>query len=484
MSESSQFKRKEEQELRAKQKRTRIRAAIIFVLAVIIITGSFVVNSDYFYTGTAAVSVGDVEYSAAELSYFYQNEYSSFTNSLGDMASLVIDSSKPLDEQYYTEDQTFHDYFISLAETDLANVTAACRAAEAEGMTLSEDSVASVDQEISNVETYAMLYGTTADILLQDTYGKGFTAEIYRHMLEMQALANQYTTAKAESFEYTEEELKANYAENKDDYDIFGYYVYYIENGDDAEAAYALADEIALAEDGEEFAQLVYDNAPEDSKSNYEDPESTLYYSMGSTLSSYDYGDWLKESGRSANDTTVIESSSGGGYYVLMFVSRDDNNYQSVSMRHILVKVEADEDGNYTTEAINTARAAIDEIAAEFNSGDKTEDSFAALANEKSEDEGSNTNGGLYEHVYHNQMVEPINDYIFDSARKAGDTEIIYYEGSNYAGYHLVYFVGEDGLYCDYIADTNLRNADFSSWLTAESAKYPITEHYSIRFVG
>ena len=36
-------------------------------------------------------------------------------------------------------------------------------------------------------------------------------------------------------------------------------------------------------------------------------------------------------------------------------------------------------------------------IRAEFEAGDKTEESFAALAEEYSEDTGSNTNGGLYD---------------------------------------------------------------------------------------
>ena len=167
-----------------------------------------------------------------------------------------------------------------------------------------------------------------------------------------------------------------------------------------------------------------------------------------------------------------------------MFIDRDSNNYESVAMRHILAQVTADENGEYTTEAINTARAEIDEVVAEYESGDMTEDSFAALAEEYSDDTGSNTNGGLYEHIYHNQMVQPINDYIFDSAREPGDTEVLYYEGPNYAGYHFVYFVGTDGLYCDYIAETAMSTEDFNDWMAAETAKYPVTEHYSIRFVG
>ena len=472
---ASQYQRNADMEAAAKKRRTRLISALVFIIAVVVIVGSFVVNSNYFYTGTAAVTIGDTDYTAAELNYLYYN--------LAGNAGFSDTSS--LDEQYYDENTTYEEYFRQQAEEYLVNLTVMVSAAEAEGMTLSEESTAYVEKELTTADAYAAVYSNgNTDSYLMNFYGKGFDRETFQRMLEMQALADQYSAQKLESFEYTEEELKAYYDEHKDEFDMFEYYVYFVENGDDAEAAYALADEIALAETAEEFAQNVYDSASEEDKPNYEDPESTRYISSGTALDSYDYGAWLKESGRSEVDTTVIESSSGGGYYVLMFIDRDSNNYESVAMRHILAQVTADENGEYTTEAINTARAEIDEVVAEYESGDMTEDSFAALAEEYSDDTGSNTNGGLYEHIYHNQMVQPINDYIFDSAREPGDTEVLYYEGPNYAGYHFVYFVGTDGLYCDYIAETAMSTEDFNDWMAAETAKYPVTEHYSIRFVG
>ena len=54
-------------------------------------------------------------------------------------------------------------------------------------------------------------------------------------------------------------------------------------------------------------------------------------------------------------------------------------------------------------------------------SGDATEDSFAALANEKSDD-GNGTTGGLYENVYPGQMVSSFNDWCFDESRQTGNT--------------------------------------------------------------
>lgn len=113
-----------------------------------------------------------------------------------------------------------------------------------------------------------------------------------------------------------------------------------------------------------------------------------------------------------------------------------------VNVRHILVKAEADENGEFTDEALAAAKAKADEIYAEWQAGEATEESFAALAEQYSEDPGSNTAGGLYENVSEGQMVEEFNDFCFDASRQAGDTGIVYGNNGSYAGYHVMYFSG------------------------------------------
>ncbi|MGI6029700.1 MAG: peptidylprolyl isomerase [Candidatus Heteroscillospira sp.] len=464
-------------------KRNKILGTIAAILVVLLIAGSFLINSDYFYTKTAAVSIGSTDYTTAEFNYFYRTAYNQFYSQLGDYASMIIDSSKPLDEQYYVEGQSYHDYFTEAALTQMTEVTVAYDNAVAKGLSLSEENKTAIADEMANVDIYASIYGLSADKYLAQIYGSGMDKATLESIMNRVYLASQFYSTEVESYSYTEEELKAAYAEGKDDYDIFTYRVFYVPNNDDAEAAYADADAIANAKDGEEFAQLVREHASEDSASSYADDDSTLYTSAGANLGGYDYGDWLKEAGRKDNETTVMESSSGEGYYVVMFVGRDSNDYNTRSMRHILIEVEEDDNDGYTQENIDAAKAKIDEIKAAFDATDKTEESFANLANEKSEDPGSNTNGGLYEHIARNQMVQPVNDFVFADDRKSGDTGIVYYEGDNYAGYHLIYFVGEGEPYCDYIADNSLRSADYSEWIESQKANYPVEQHFSMRFV-
>ena len=199
----------------------------------------------------------------------------------------------------------------------------------------------------------------------------------------------------------------------------------------------------------------------------------------GSSLGAYK--DWMTGS-RQLGDAAVIEND-GSGYYVVLFLSRDDNHYPLAQVRHILVKAEADESGAYTEEAKAAAREKAEEIYAQWQAGDKTEDSFAALANEMSEDAGSNTRGGLYDAVAKNQMVEEFDAFCF-GGHKPGDTAIVYGETSGYAGYHIMYYVGEGQLYSDYIAESAMRSEALQAWLTELSSGYEAVTGFGYRLVG
>ena len=111
-----------------------------------------------------------------------------------------------------------------------------------------------------------------------------------------------------------------------------------------------------------------------------------------------------------------------------------------VNVRHILVMpAEKNEDGTYTDEAWAEAEQKAQELLDSWKAGEATEESFAALANENSEDPGSSTNGGLYEDVYPGQMVDSFDAWCFDEARQPGDTGIV---KTDY-GYHVMYFVSK-----------------------------------------
>lgn len=153
----------------------------------------------------------------------------------------------------------------------------------------------------------------------------------------------------------------------------------------------------------------------------------------------------------------------------------------TIAVRHILVKAEAAEDGTYSDEAKETAKARAEEILAEWQAGDATEESFAALAEQYSEDGGSNTNGGLYDSVSKGQMVQEFDAFCFDENRLPGDTGIVYGDNGGYAGYHVMYFVGEGDLET---GRTELKEAAVEEKLQELQAPYEVVYGPAIYFAG
>ena len=130
--------------------------------------------------------------------------------------------------------------------------------------------------------------------------------------------------------------------------------------------------------------------------------------------------------------------------YAAQNIAKDDPNM--VNVRHILITPQADENAEtdengqpvLTEQNWTNAQMKADEIYKMWQEGDATEETFAALATEYTEDPGSMSTGGLYEEVYPGQMVQEFNDWCFDAARQVGETGIV---KTSY-GYHIMYFSG------------------------------------------
>ena len=118
------------------------------------------------------------------------------------------------------------------------------------------------------------------------------------------------------------------------------------------------------------------------------------------------------------------------------------------------------------------AKTAAEEILAEWEAGDATEESFAELANAKSDD-GDGTTGGLYENISpDSNYVDAFKDWALDD-HQPGDTGII----ETQYGYHVMYYVGQtDYTYRDYQIETQLRDEDVTAWYTETVDAVTVTE--------
>ncbi len=479
----------QEQEEKARRRSRTVNWLVGAVVALVVLA-MVVFNSSLFYSNFTAVKVGDTSYTAAEYSFFYKYSYNKFVVENGSYLSwLGLDTSQPLSSQQYVDGRTWADFFKESAQTTMKEVTALYDEAQKEGFTLSEEAQATLDSDISSYETAYQNAGfASTNAYLAAAFGKGCTLEVISGLLEKLYVSETFAQEKYASYTYTDSELSTYYTENKDNFDNYTYISFF--------ASGAVSEEDAASSDGDALKAAAMAEAKRQAEAVAADAETAESFkaaalaesgteatettTQGESLTSA-YADWMKDAGRRAGDTTVIETETG--CYALFFLSRDDNRYNTVNVRHILIKAVADENGAYTDEAKAAAKTSAEALLREWESGEATEDSFAELANAKSEDTGSNTNGGLYENVTTGRMVKEFNDWCFDADRKPGDTGIVYGESSGYAGYHVMYFVDKGEVNANILAKNGLANADFTAWKDALLANYELTTGFTSKLV-
>ena len=491
-------RRQQAEDEQAKKNRAFKRNAIIVVVVVVLlVAAALVITSDLFYTAFPAVTIGNTSYSAAETDVFYRSAYNSFYSNYSqtiqslfgsdvDVDSYIqsmvgLDRSTALDEQQYSEDQTWAEYFMEQAQENMKQVTALCDDAAKAGFTLPQEALDEIDSQISSLSLSASLYGySSLNQFLSLNYGKGVNEKVFRSVLTKMETASHYAEQVEETRTYSAEDLNAYYEEHADELDVIGYYSFLVsstnsafdgEADDDAKlaAARAAAEEIASAATLEDYlaAAAEYGTAP------------TIRYTAGASLTS-DTQEWLLSADRKSGDAAAVESSSGA--YALWFDSRDNNDYALRSMRHILINAVADEDGNYSDEAIFAAQTRIHEIENEWKE-DPTEEHFAELANSYSDDGGSNTNGGLYEDIQKHSMVENIDSFLFNEAKNVGDTTIVEGNNGSYEGWHLVYYVGEGENARDALAKPAMQEADQNAWVESLQEGYTVSTGSGLKYV-
>lgn len=488
-------------------------AFVVVLVALVVFAAVISVNRAVEARGvheknTVAATIGSHELSNAELSYYYIDYVNNYVNTYGSYLSLFgLDTSKTLDQQVYSTEtgETWADFFISQAAATAQSTLSLADAAEAEGFALPEDQQTQIDLLSTNLDSYAKIYGyKDADAFLKAQYGNGSSKADYLAYYSRNLLASAYQTAHQDALSYTNDQIREADSQDPAKYSSYSYAQYHVptskfltggttdENGTttytaaerDAAmvAAKAAIAPLLKATDLDELNTAI----SEMSINEGTEASATVYTDQArSGINTY-LADWITDESRQEGDITSIEVPSTvtdengedletvSAYYVVMYTGKNDNETDLINVRHILVGFSGDqnEDGTYTDEAKEAARTSAEEILNEWKSGDATEDSFAELANSKSTDTGSNTNGGLYENVYPGQMVAAFNDWCFDADRKAGDTGIV---ETSY-GYHVMYFVGATGeTYRDYQIVNDLRTADMNTWLEGLLENYTVT---------
>ena len=194
-------------------------------------------------------------------------------------------------------------------------------------------------------------------------------------------------------------------------------------------------------------------------------------------------GAWLLDESRKAGDTALLDDEDNSSMTLIQYVGRALSDDYTVAVRHTLVAFESagadsTDEEKAAAEAANAGKKAQAEaLYEEWKAAGATEEAFIEMAKEHSDDSNA-AQGGLYTGVFQGQMVAEFNDWCFDESRQPGDHGIV---ETSY-GYHIMYFVENEGLsYRGDIKDALLA-AEYNEYLTG--LKENVTTTYNNKAIG
>jgi len=476
---------------------------IAFVVAFVLV---MLFNSSFFAKNSTAVTVGEHKLSPAEVSIYYNSAYNNFYSSYGEYISYFFDVNKPLSEQVYDEatGQTWDDYFMTTAKDSMTWAYTLYDQAVEAGLKLTDEDKASIDENIGAFKQYATQSGfASIDGYLSAAFGKGVDTKLYREFMEVQYLASNFYAQKIESYEFSDAEKMAYYAEHSEMYDtITADYVVLkgtadstittdedgketiVEPTDEQNAA---AMEAARAKAEEMVA------AGPDSMDEAEDLRDMTDYLKASVayVLPEEAAEWLFDTARAEGDMKVFENTAN--VYVVRFASRDNHDYLARSIRLIQINAETAQDvlndaGEKDTAATEEAQNAFNEVAAQetkklfenWEDGEATEASFIELVKTNSDDATSKENEGLIETVLKSDFTDEVSEWLYDAKRLPGDCEYFTDAGTSC---FIIYYVGESANAQGALAAGDLLTDTYNTWYTETAEAYPVTEQSGMRYV-
>lgn len=500
-----------EAQQRKEEKRSSILYGVIAVVFVLVAITVIVWKSNIIQKTATAATIDGQKYTAAEVNFHYQNVYRNFINNNYTMLSygmLSLNPSASLSGQTLGEGdaamlglesdavgQTWKDYFADQALEQMAAVQSVLKTARDEGFQYPASVQENYDANMQSLRDTAAASGVSVDRYLQANLGSTMTEKVYGQRLMATLQYEAYATAKQDSLTYSDAELEDAYKADRNTYDRVDY-EYITVSGTAESTTDAEGNTVEPTEEETTAAMAAAKNTAEEILAAYRNGQSlesqadtengvTYAHSETASYSSTPVLEWAFDDARREGDTDVIENSSS--YTVALFHSKSRFEYNTVDVRHVLIRPEettlSSEDDGYQADVDAKradAKARAEELYNQWKSGTANEDTFAELAKENSAD-GNAAEGGIYTEVYQGQMVPTFNDWCFDAGRKSGDSGIV---ETDY-GYHIMYFVGQNDPYWKVQVRDNLVNTAMDEWYGTFTQNHTIDKSDSgMKYVG
>lgn len=452
-----------------KEKKKSVIISSIAIVLVVAILSTIGVYNFYYENGTylrkqVVATSESSEVTSTMMLYYMNQSLATLESYYGDYFELITgaDLSTSLKDQYYSDTQTWFEYLSTETLEAVEELLVLSDAAYENDYNLSDDNIADIFSRANSL-SISNSYINSTDIA--NSLVLQATATLYRYYIE-----------KDIESEITEEEIEAEYAENAElyqDIDYMRYTLSYVADGEEDELLmsseeamyYALI--LASATTEEEFAQFVKD------VELYSNPDSTdeeLELAVEDTIitdqtyvSDSEIYEWLFSA---SDDETYTYTNTDDCYYTVFFVTSAAEKYAdaTVNSRHIII----------TADSAGSSEAALElaeEILAEVEASDKSEETFIDLAIKYSDDGNTSYTGGYYDGVPQSGYITECGEWAFDESRVAGDVAIV---ESDY-GYHVMFFEGEGEELWKETVIYNLKTAVYDEFLESLKETYEIT---------
>ena len=484
-------------------KKGRISIVLSSLIAVVIVAALVVLGIRYYTQpnsnekmnpGNIALTVGDTDVSVGMYNYYYESivyEYTYYAN----YGYYDLDTSADFSTQYTTDSDgneiSWLDLFKKITvERIKTNVVYYEKGLEA-GITLTDEQKEEIESQLDSVRENASASDQSVNEYIEDTFGAHCGIETLRKYMEQYYIAGTYYNQYHITGRPDEEETQTYFDEHQDEYKSCSYALLemaydttddstrqdsiekaqsYMARITDVDSMRALVPE-ACADLIDQFISAGYFETEDEAVTALsESIEATQTRTDIESSFGEEIANWMFDESNETGSTNYYANEDVGIVYVLLKTSQPFlEDTQVYSVRHILVIPGSDDEESadnassesqeYTEEQWNAALEKAESIVDEYNATDKSELSFAKLAEKYSDDTESTASGtsglygGGYEGVALGQMVSEFENWAMDDSRKYGDVEIV----KAIHGYHIMYFIfrGPEYMYDSQVACFN-----------------------------
>lgn len=445
------FRELAEQKQAEKKKKTKknILIAVCAVLAALVVVYGVICLINSRYRKTVA-TVGGEEINLPIYNTFYINN----ANNLSYYNVFQADVALRDQANVITGEGTMEDYLIQTTNESIRqNYNLYLKAKADKSFSLSDDAKQYISNSIKSMETAATNAGyPSVNDYLRANFGRGYKLSDYEDYLTVTATASEYSQHIEDTFTPSEGDLNTAYEASPEDFD-FVFYTYSTtkaeaektnsEKSDEtdenkssdlntanasepAQSTTTYTDEAKAAAKAE--AEKKQENMPEDAITNHV---------QKSQVSNQEMAEWLFDSARKEGDTTVIaQNEDGTSYVTVRFDKRETNDYNRVN-GYILTIDRKVEESKTEEESEETKDDSEETKEADPTPDEKLATLKEGLKDGMTDEEFETYVKGLNYSAYLRTMdkyssTDEINEWLFDPARKDGDTETFETEDTYY----------------------------------------------------